>query len=203
MRPFLVYCSGSIAKAGVKSGSAFWTDVERDLVRTGAGPDSVIFLNPDDPMTDMSDSITLFGRDMLQVAIADAAIVDGRERRGIGIGVEMAVAADFSTSVLTVAPPETQYRASNVKVRGSLVADYTHPHVAGLSLDVVPGFLEAGEALRLIDRSSNMPTAAGASTLVGAAIDRYRAKLLPLDGPMQDLIQLIRSLDSDLGMGLL
>src|SRR5690606_28067143 len=89
---FSVYCSGSIAKGASDIKKLCWTDTERDNVASGAQPHNVVFLNPDDPIVDAANTLGQFGRDMYQVMSASAVIVDARERRGIGIGVEMAAA---------------------------------------------------------------------------------------------------------------
>src|SRR4051794_19107944 len=88
-----VYCSGSIAKGAGDIKKLCWSDIERGAVAEGASPNEVAFLNPDDPIPVPTNTLGQFGRDMYQVLCASAVIVDARERRGIGIGVEMAAAA--------------------------------------------------------------------------------------------------------------
>jgi hypothetical protein len=91
----LVYCSGSIQKGPRDYKKSYWSDTERDAVALGARPEDIIFLNPDDPTVDIHDYAALFGRDMFQVRTADAVIVDARERRGIGIGIEILASESF------------------------------------------------------------------------------------------------------------
>ena len=132
-----VYCSGSIAKGADDQKKLCWTDVERFAVHEGAAPARVRFLNPDDPIVDAQNTLGQFGRDMFQVQNASVVVVDARERRGLGIGVEMAAAAAMGIPVVVVAPVGSKYRQRSVSYRGVTVNDYVHPHVAGLSAEVV------------------------------------------------------------------
>ncbi|MFC4586100.1 hypothetical protein [Sphaerisporangium corydalis] len=179
-----VYCSGSIAKGASDAGKLTWSDVERREVAKGTAPHEVVFLNPDDPITDPRNTLGQFGRDMYQVMVATAVIVDARERRGLGIGVEMAAAGTFGTPVLVVAPPNTKYRADRLEYRGVTVHDYVHPHVAALAAAVVDDFLAAGEALARIVDAGPPPRARHVPGWLGPAIDEYRDNVLGADLPM-------------------
>jgi hypothetical protein len=163
-----------------------WGDRERSEVEGGVAPQPMVFLNPDDPITDPSNTLGQFGRDMYQVMIADAVVVDGRERRGLGIGVEMAVANAFGTPVIVVVPRNSKYRQDVLEYRGVTVNDYVHPHVAALSYAVVDDFYEAGRAL------ASLPTRNYDKIVVPdwlrPAIDAYRLGVLPGDPPMLEAL---------------
>lgn len=187
-----VYCSGSIMKGTADEKKLCWTDEERARVREGA-KQRVVFLNPDDPITDPTNTLGQFGRDMYQVMVATAVIVDARERRGLGIGVEMAAAATLGTPVIVVAPRNTKYRADVLNYRGSTVHDYVHPHVATLASSVVDDFFTAG--LVLLELTPQDPSHAQAPVWLSRAIDEYRLRVLPHDVPMLEALQ---DLDTDL-----
>ncbi|GAA3826819.1 hypothetical protein GCM10022226_54540 [Sphaerisporangium flaviroseum] len=187
-----VYCSGSIAKGASDGGKLTWSDTERMEVTKGAAPHEVVFLNPDDPITDPNNTLGQFGRDMYQVMVATAVIVDARERRGLGIGVEMAAAGNFGTPVIVVAPPNSKYRADMLHYRGVTVDDYVHPHVAALSAAIVDDFLAAGEALARIVDAGALPAMACVPSWLGRAIDEYRDNVLGADIPM---LEALRQLD--------
>jgi hypothetical protein len=191
MMPIAVYCSGSIAKSAADNKKLCWTDVERDAVSRGAKPTNVVFLNPDDPITDVSNTLGQFGRDMYQVMVAGAIIVDARERRGIGIGVEMAAASAMGTPVVIVAPRNSQYRADELSYRGVTVKNYIHPHVSSLAAVLVEDFEEAGAVLASVatgrDRRQEVPS------WLAPAIEEYEQHVLPGDPPM---LEALRSLDS-------
>ncbi|MGK5518912.1 hypothetical protein ACSNN9_06090 [Micromonospora sp. URMC 107] len=186
-----VYCSGSIIKGGGDQQRLCWTDVEREEVAAGAAPCDVVFLNPDDPIPDAGNTLGQFGRDMYQVMVATAVIVDARVRRGIGIGVEMAAAVTLGTPVVVVAPRNSQYRSDVLEYRGVRVTDYVHPHVAALATEVVDDFAAAGHALvSLADRPrAAQPRPAWLST----ALNEYESNVLGIDTPMLDALRRIRA----------
>lgn len=142
-----VYCSGSIMKGVSDENKLCWSDAERCEVSKGASPQEVVYLNPDDPITDPGNTLGQFGRDMYQVMKATAVIVDARERRGLGIGVEMAAAATLGTPVIVVTPRNSKYRSDVLEYRGAVIRDYVHPHVSSLATAIVDDFVAAGEAL--------------------------------------------------------
>ena len=187
-----VYCSGSIAKGASDERKLCWSDVERLEVAKGAAPAEVVFLNPDDPITDPGNTLGQFGRDMYQVMVASAVIVDARERRGIGIGVEMSAAALLGTPIIVVAPPNSKYRADELEYRGVLVRDYIHPHVAALATAVVDDFLSAGELLPRLapekaSEAHHMPD------WLYEAITEYRDNVMPDDPPMLEALERLRA----------
>jgi hypothetical protein len=184
---FVVYCSGSIQKGPNDTRKLCWTDHERVAVALGAKPAVIQFLNPDDPAADMTDTAALFGRDMYQVKAADAIIVDARERRGIGIGIEMLASRVVGSFLVVVVPPNTYYRQKNVTYRGSTVEDYVHPHLAILADGIVETFEQAGAWLRDHKANGTRPKSIDA---VYEAIRAYEKRMLPLDQPMLDVLKL-------------
>jgi len=184
----IVYCSGSIQKGASDSRKICWTERERAAVASGAQPAHVVFLNPDDPAPDLNDTAALFGRDMYQVQSADAVIVDARERRGIGIGIEMLASRLFGTLLVAVVPPDTYYRMNNLTYRGSTVTQYVHPHLAILADGIVETFEDAGCWLR--DQKAAGARPKGIESLE-AAIDAYRERMLPQDEPMMTILRLL------------
>jgi hypothetical protein len=183
---FVVYCSGSIQKGTSDTKKICWTDRERRAVVFGARPLDIIFLNPDDPAENLNDTVSLFGRDMYQVKTADAVIVDGRERRGIGIGIEMLASRIFGTLLVAVVPPGTYYRMGTVSYRGATVSDYVHPHLAILADVIVDDFEQAGAWLA--GRQQN-PTEPKSVDTVRDAIRAYEERMLSKDEPMLEVLR--------------
>ncbi|RKN22596.1 hypothetical protein D7147_08095 [Micromonospora musae] len=168
-----------------------WTDVERKEVVSGAAPCDVVFLNPDDPIPDAGNTLGQFGRDMYQVMVATAVVVDARVRRGIGIGVEMAAAVTLGTPVIVVAPRNSQYRSDVLEYRGVRVTDYVHPHVAALATEVVEDFTAAGRALVAL---AHRPKASQPRPeWLSAALTEYKDHVLDIDAPM---LQALRKIES-------
>lgn len=180
-----IYCSGSIVKGASEEKRLCWTDVERADVASGSIA-TVVFLNPDDPITEPGNTLGQFGRDMYQIMVSSAVVVDARERRGLGIGVEMAAAAALGTPVIVVAPRNGKYRMDELEYRGVSVANYVHPHVASLSAAVVEDFVAAGAALDEfgvnVDRRKSVPD------WLESAIYEYEVNVLPGDQPMLDAL---------------
>jgi len=184
-----VYCSGSIMKGSSDDKKLCWTGIEKQQVRQGADPCEVLFLNPDDPITDPENVLGQFGRDMFQVMVASVVIVDARERRGLGIGVEMAAAAILETPVIVVAPRNSRYRSDELRYRGATVKDYVHPHVASLATCVVDTFVEAGQAAVQSAKDCRKQAAVPHPGWLDSAITEYRDHVLQHDPPMLTAVE--------------
>jgi hypothetical protein len=182
MRRIGVYCSGSIAKGTSDTKKLCWTIRERQQVSRGAEPIDIVYLNPDDPIPDVGNTLGQFGRDMFQILTADVVIVDGRERRGIGIGVEMAAAAAMGTPTVIIAPANSQYRSDELQYRGVTVRNYVHPHVSALASVIVDTFEEAGSALA--DAVARNRGERHVPDWLTAAISEYKENVLARDTPM-------------------
>ena len=91
LSPFKVtlYLAGSIRKGHESVDELFWEEEHMNLLRESFGENEVCFLNPAERTDDLSDQRSVFGRDMLSVFCSDAVMVDGRGRRGLGVGAEM------------------------------------------------------------------------------------------------------------------
>ncbi|GAB3810459.1 hypothetical protein [Micromonospora zhanjiangensis] len=185
--PLSVYCSGSILKGADDARRPCWTDAERKDVAEGAAPYDVVFLNPDDPIPDAGNTLGQFGRDMYQVLLATAVIVDARVRRGLGIGVEMAAAAALGTPLVVVAPHNSQYRSDVLEYRGVTVNNYVHPHVASLATVVVDDFVAAGAALASLAPGTRTPRPV--PTWLSAALTEYEDNVLGVDSPMLEAMR--------------
>jgi hypothetical protein len=187
--PLSIYCSGSIKKGPDDHTGPLWGDEERASVQAGAGQ-PVVFLNPDDPIVDPGNTLGQFGRDMYQVMIATAIVVDARVRRGIGVGVEMAAAGILGTPVIVVAPRNSQYRKESLHYRGVSVPDYVHPHVAVIASAIVDDFESAGQKLAGLPRS--VPAGHELPVWLSQALAEYSHVILPCDQPM---LEAVRKLD--------
>ena len=180
-----VYCSGSIPKGPTDKRPFLWTDSERAELERAAYPFEIRFLRPDDAVASLDDSMAMFGRDMYQVQIANFVVVDARDRRGIGIGIEMLASRIMGTALIVVAPRDSHYRKSDVTYRGATVAEYIHPHIASLADVVVDSFAEAGTWISAFCSSSHHVKAFEA---VQEAIEIYKRDVLHLDEPMVQLM---------------
>ncbi len=188
-----VYCSGSIMKGISDERKLCWSDSERSEVSKGASPGEVVYLNPDDPITDPSNTLGQFGRDMYQVMVCTAVIVDARERRGLGVGVEIAAAATFGTPVIVVAPRNSKYRSDQLEYRGTVVSNYVHPHIDALAASVVDDFIAAGEALSRLPCRPSPTHGDEVPQWLNRAIKEYVNNVLDCDAPMIEALARLTS----------
>lgn len=189
-----VYCSGSIMKGKTDSKKLCWTDTEKVQVTQGAMPIQVRFLNPDDPSNNLHDEEAMFGRDMYQVQFADFVVVDARQRRGIGIGIEMIASRLLRTHLIVVAPRNTYYRQDRAEYRGGTVENYVHPHVALLADFIVDDFVSAGKTICHVLDKGVVPK--DAQTVL-SSIEAYKKRALKDDEPMKQIIASLRQKDGE------
>lgn len=188
-----IYCSGSIIKGNASSkGRQVWTDTERRQLADAALPVEVHFFNPDDPIDTLDNTVGLFGRDMYQIQTADFVVVDARERRGIGIGVEMAASKLLHKTLVVVAPTNSYYRSETLSFRGGTVDNYVHPHVQVLADAIVEDFEAAGVWIR---ESLSKPRHIKGLEAVYGSIEEYKREMLHLDAPMQLVLSLMEESD--------
>jgi hypothetical protein len=173
-----IYPSGTIAKSSSEE-RPVWTAVEQEIIRQAVLPHRITFYDPSAHVPNLDDTELMFGRDLHQVQSADFVVVDGRDRRGLGIGVEMMAAKVFAVPVVSVCPLDSHYRRNKVTYRGAHVQNYLHPHIATLSDVVVESFDEAGVWIRTFLESR--PHAKDIRA-IEKAMARYETELLHLEG---------------------
>lgn len=182
-----IYCSGSIQKGPSDKGKLCWTDVERAALAKTAQPIEVRFLNPDDPVDNLNNTVALFGRDMYQIQFADFVVVDARQRRGIGIGTEIVASRLLKTPLIAVVPRNTYYRQDKLSYLGSEVSDYIHPHLHVLVDAITDDFEAAGIWIK--EYLSAPQQTLKSIDVIFEAIEKYKAEILPRDNPMLEILQ--------------
>ena len=130
MKKLTLYLAGSIQK-GHEPNESEWTQKDINILESVLK--DVQILNPAFRQDDLSDQKSVFGRDMLQVFLADALFVDARHRRGLGVGAEMMWAKFLHKPVVTLAPVNTHYNKSETSLLGVKIQDYIHPFIYNLS----------------------------------------------------------------------
>lgn len=147
-----IYCSGGIAKGTGDSSKLLWSKQFEEEFAETFRPYNPIFLRPSDPIPHLSNVQGLFGRDIAQIQNAQLIVVDARQRRGIGVGVEMLLSKIFGKYLLVICPHESHYRQKHIELRGQLVEDYLHPHIGVMADSIVEDFRAAGaQAKRAIE----------------------------------------------------
>jgi hypothetical protein len=141
-----IYCSGGVRKSTDQDPKLCWGDAERAALSEALDID-VYFVSPDAPVEDLSDLSALFGRDIYGVKIADVVVVDARQKRGLGVGIEMVAAKMYDKPLIAAVPQGSHYRQDDVALTGGVVSEYVHPHIRGLCDEVVGDFEAAGRWL--------------------------------------------------------
>jgi len=133
-----IYLSGSIKKSGQYGEIDYWNDEDKAAIRQNLDPLPVLFLDPNIRTQNLSDPFATFGRDLFQVYAADFVFVDARNKRGLGVGAEMAFAKSRSIPVVTLAPPNSHYVRNDVVILDQTLPNWMHPFVSSLSDFVAP-----------------------------------------------------------------
>jgi hypothetical protein len=186
----VIYCSGGIQK-GRSAKKVLWSEVERNELAESARPLDCLFFTPDDEVP-LEDSEALFGRDMYQLSRANFVVVDARERRGIGIGIEVLAAKMLKIPLVVVAPPNSHYRHDHLAFRGGSVSNYLHPHLSVLADCVADDFAGAGAWIRMATADGYDPKDQG---VVMQAVTTYKRRLLPHDPRMIQMLEVLGASD--------
>jgi len=147
MKNVFIYLSGTIRKSHDKDCLSEWTPTHLETIRD-LFKNEVIhpnFLNPATRSDDLSDEFSLFGRDLLQVYLSDFVLVDMREKRGIGVGYEIAFANFKNIPVVSWAEQHSHYRPHLCEVLGQKLTNWTHPFVSQTSQFLAGTLVEAVE----------------------------------------------------------
>lgn len=158
-----IYLAGSVPK-GSADGQAkreMWTDQDEDRIRAGINA-AVETLNPNKSGVRRADFYANFGCDLHLVDSSDVVFVDGRSKRGIGVGAEMMFAQMRGTRVVAICPDESAYRRRDVEdMFGEDLEEWIHPFVFGLTdhiaatldeaINWVNGWLADGRPLKRPD----------------------------------------------------
>lgn len=187
----LIYLSGSIKKStSTGSDDSYWTESHTAVISESlrAVGHNAVFLNPASRSDDVSDGLSAFGRDMLQVYLSDLVLADMREKRGIGIGYEVALANFKCVPVVSWAPPGTHYRPGKAEVLGRPVEeDWIHPFVAPPSQQIIEELPQIAKAVGQLPLGRKIPLSD--SDYVLKAILYYLRTQYARDTEMREIIQ--------------
>ena len=183
-RQVVIYLSGSVQKHSIEANSVFWSDQDMQAIRARLEDYGVIFLNPNDQFV-TKDRMAKFGRDVYQVLLSDVILVDGREKRGIGVGVEMAVAKYSNIPLFTYLPENSYYRKDNVTIKGLYFEKWIHPFIMELSDEICSSLSEIAHAINIY--LSETKPVKNASVFRGA-IKYYKERYMKDDPLMQKLL---------------
>jgi hypothetical protein len=135
---FYIYLAGNIKKGKEDENEQVWGDKEMQALRLGVKRSEIVFLNPAERFDDLSDQKSVFGRDMFQVFSSNLVLVDGRGKRGLGVGAEMMFAKMHRIPVVTWVPDDSHYHRQHIHLLGQHVSPWIHPFVYSLSDFIAP-----------------------------------------------------------------
>lgn len=185
MNSLSIYLAGNIQKGHEKESQIFWSQADRDSIQKKLTSVDISFLNPAIRKDDLSDQMSVFGRDMTQVYLSDIVFVDARERRGLGVGAEMMWAKIHRIPILTLAPFDSHYRKSKVTLLGEDVENWVHPFIEGLSDAIVT---DLSDACAWINRFLEGKASIKDLCSIQGTMQRYKERRFSSDDPMKDLI---------------
>jgi hypothetical protein len=124
-----VYLAGKVAKGSEIGTIADW----RALLTKSLTARGFEVLSPDDPTLDERRPMTVFGHDCLLIQQASLVVVDASTKLGVGTAQEMVIAKHFAKPVVTILPPQSHHRRSNLEMHGYAVDDWMHPFLVAMS----------------------------------------------------------------------
>jgi len=189
MKTIYIYLSGTIKKSHDKDNLSQWEFSHLSFMKElfAQRNYNVHFLNPAIRSDDLSDEFSLFGRDMLQTYLSSFVITDMREKRGIGVGYEVAFANSKNIPVIIWAEKNSHYRPLKCEVVNQILFDWTHPFVSQTSKFIANNLLEAVEFITSYQLTSKKPINKGDYVL--PAMLHYLNSQLSQDTEMYKLIE--------------
>lgn len=139
-----IYLAGSVPKGNGDLGRQTWSEKDEEQIRSGIRASHVETLNPNKSGVSRADFYANFGCDLYLVASSDVVFVDGRGKRGIGVGAEMMFAQMRGVRVVAICPDESAYRRRDVEnLFGEDLDEWIHPFVFGLTDHIAASLGEA------------------------------------------------------------
>ena len=143
MKQLFIYLAGNIKKGKEDLHDEVWTEEHQRILQKNIPSIKLIFLDPASRSDDLSDQVSVFGRDMFQVFSSNIVFVDARSKRGLGVGAEMMFAKMNHIPVITWLPEDSHYQRKQIHLLGQQVESWIHPFVYNLSDYMAPS-LESG-----------------------------------------------------------
>ena len=186
MKTINIYPAGGVQKGEHDKGKMSWTEEDMSLFKAKLSDVAVNFIDPRYRNDNLNDSFAVFGRDLMAVRVSDFVVVDGRQKRGIGVGQEMLFAKLEGIPVVTVAPKGGHYRKGELHYLGQKVNDYVHPFIFSTSDAIVENFEEAADWIK---NYLEKPVPIKSSRLTEEAIKEYTKKYMADDDPVNKAIK--------------
>lgn len=183
-----IYLAGSIKKDHESYEGFFWGEDERIALSNALSPYQTLFLNPAFRTDDLTDQLSVFGRDMFQVYSSHFVFVDARARRGLGVGAEMMWAKVNKIPLVVWAPSDSHYNKVKASVLDIEVTNYVHPFVESLSDYIATSLEDAAEFAKLYSENPSQYSIKGIEQM-HQAMNHYKNKQFQYDTPMKELVE--------------
>lgn len=122
-----------------------WHDWKPEFVSAirAAVPDAVCL--DGDAISDAAGPEAVVGHDLSLVKNADVVVVNAATKVGAGTAQEMVMAKFWQKPVVSVIPPDTHHRKSNVAFHGETIKDWVHPFLLISSDFVASSVVDAAD----------------------------------------------------------
>ncbi len=185
MRSIVFYLAGGIKKGEKDKEKICWEEGDKDFIRNELEGYEVIFLDPQIRGDQLSDALSVFGRDMTQVTNCDFVLVDGREKRGVGVGIEMLMAKVGGIPVISIIPKNTHYHRDRVNCLGQDIKNFVHPTFFALSDKIAE---DLAGAMEWVKEHMKNPQPVKGMHSIEDAMRHYRETQLEDDRPMKEFL---------------
>jgi len=181
-----IYLAGTIKKGKEEDHELCWTAEDKATLQGHCKHVQLLFLDPATRSDDLSDQMSVFGRDMFQVFASDLVLVDTRGRRGLGVGAEMMAAKMQRIPVVSWLPVDSYYHRKELYLLGQQVESWIHPFIYNLSDYMAPSL---GAAVNWIEEEFvSKACAIKGPEVIQEAMRHYLATQLQHDHGMCELI---------------
>lgn len=181
-----IYLAGNIKKGHETKEAHYWTDEDMSFIQESLSDFEVSLLNPAIRTDDLTDNLSVFGRDMLQVFTSHFILVDARDRRGLGVGAEMMWAKVNRIPLITWAPKNSHYKKDKATLLNVTIDDFIHPFVEILSDQMIETLEEGTTWIRNFLLN---PSQVKGLEHISSAMEHYKQTQLHQDRPMEELLQ--------------
>ncbi|MCH9753343.1 MAG: hypothetical protein K0T99_00375 [Alphaproteobacteria bacterium] len=188
-KEILVYLSGGIKKGHDDQRKFFWNEKEKKELVSEMTNTSLIQLDPALRTDDLGDMLSILGRDMLQVLISDAVLVDARTKRGVGVGAEIDRAETQNIPVIAIVPEDTAYHKFDTTILDQHIDEWKHPFIFGYTSFAAKTFAESGKWIdqNLAQKKECLPN--DISDRILGAMQHYIHTQLMNDLPMKKMYE--------------
>jgi|GEM_PF-215276 8-oxo-dGTP diphosphatase len=141
-----IYLSGSIPKS--KEARDTYVDWREEFMKEAKKQKlDIIGINPNVFTYDMMPIKYFYGRDIQQIYLSDAVVVNAQEKIGIGTAQELLIAHYYKKPVIAIAPTPSHY-VKYIDTQKQKHVHYTHPFLMATANILVESYADAVKVLK-------------------------------------------------------